>query len=146
MRHFSFPLPIAGHPPSVIEPPLAAALVAPAGILQRDVARDVGAFAAAVDLAMVAAGANERLGAARETPTKIASTNRKGIHRLAPCQADQLWTGRPPVGMGYLIHIPYWGLQGTAPVKLVKVWVGAVPAFFCAAKSFYRTFSLRHLF
>ena len=76
MRHFSFPLPVVCHPPRVIEPPLAATLVAPAGILQGALTRDVGAPSAAVDLAMVAAGANERLGAARETRAEIASTNR----------------------------------------------------------------------
>jgi hypothetical protein len=89
MRHFSFPLPVSGHPLGVLLPPLAAALVAPAGLLQGGGARNLGTPPAAVNLATVAVGANQRLGVAREARTKIESTNRSGTHRLAPCQADQ---------------------------------------------------------
>jgi hypothetical protein len=110
MRHFSFSLPVECHPLRVSLASLPTVLVAPTGLFQGDVARNVGTRTAAVDLAVVAVRANKHLGTARETRAKIESTNWCGIHRLAPCQADQEWTRCPPSGMGYLMHIPLLGV------------------------------------
>lgn len=145
MRHFSFPLPVAGHPLRVSLASLPTVLVAPASLYQRHVARNVGTCTAAVDLAMVAVGANEHLGTARKARAKIESTNWCGIHRLAPCQADQQWTGRPTGAMGYSMHIPCSGFAGGAPVKLVRFWVGAAPDFSARQRPFYRSRSPRRL-
>ena len=136
MRHFSFSFPVARHPLGVLSAALATVLIAPAGLLQRGVPRNVGTPPTAVDLAVVAVGANEHLGTARKARAKIESTNWFGIHRLAPCQADQEWTGRPTRWMGYLMHIPPTrGLQGAAPVKTCQVLGWRRPRLFCAAKA-----------
>ncbi|WP_426212630.1 hypothetical protein, partial [Massilia sp. TWP1-3-3] len=135
MRHFTFPIPVASHPLRMSMSSLPTVLVALASLFERDVARYVGTRTAAVDLAMVAIGAHEHLDAASKARAKIESTNWCGIHRLAPCQADQEWTGRPTRAMGYLMHIPRSGFAGGAPVKTCEVLGWRRPRLFCTAKA-----------
>jgi len=135
MRHSSFSFPVARHPLGVLLASPAAALVAPASLLQGGVPRNVGTLPAAVDLAVVAAGANEHLGTAFKPRAKIESTNWFGIHRLAPCQADQEWTGRPTRWMGYLMHIPpYSGFAGGCAGKNLSGFGLAPPPSFLRGK------------
>ena len=84
---------------------------------------------------MVPVGANEHLSTRRKARAKIESTNWCGIHRLAPCQADQEWTERPTRAMGYSMHIPCSGFAGGAPVKTCEVLGWRRPRLFCAAKA-----------
>lgn len=143
MRHFSFPLPVAGHPLCVPLASLPAVLVAPASLLQSDVARDVGTCTAAVDLAVVAVGANEHLDTARQARAKIESTNWCGIHRLAPCQADQEWTGRPTRAMGYSMHIPCSGFAGGSAGKNLSGFGLAPPPSFLRGKGRFTAAALQ---
>lgn len=130
MRHFSFALTVTRHPLGMSLTTRATVLIAPTRLEQGDAARNIGARPTAVDLAAVAAGTDQHLRAAGEACAKIESTNCCGPHRLAPCQADQQWTGRPPGAMRYLMHIPCSGFAGGGAGKNLSGFGLAPPPSF----------------
>ena len=135
MRHFSLPVPVARHTLGVLLAPLATVLIALTSLLHGGTPCKVGTHPAAVDLAVVTVGTDEHLGTARKACAKIESTNRLGIHRLAPCQADQEWTGCPSRGMGYLMHIPCSGFAGGSAGKNLSGFGLAPPPSFLRGKA-----------
>ena len=83
MRHFLLPRPVAAHPRGMPPPATLARLVAPTGRLQGLSARPRSAAVVAVDLAAVAAAADDHLAAATGAQEQAA-----GCSLGLPCVAD----------------------------------------------------------
>ena len=122
MRHFLAARPIATRPIGMREPPPTAGLVTPSGSTQRAVPGSRGAVSGTVDLAAIAAAADQRSGCgSRRTETagltepRDAQTARRHVDERHDCQ---------DIGPAY-VPSTVWG---TASMRNRQVGLGAVLA------------------
>ena len=123
MRHFLAARPIATRPIGMREPPSAAGLVTPSGSTQRVASGACGAVSGTVDLAAIAAAADQALGAATgETAGLIgprgAQTGRPYVDERHDCR---------DIGPAYVSSTAW----GTASMRDRQVGLGAVLAPQC---------------
>jgi hypothetical protein len=109
MRHFFSPRPVAPCPFGMRAPPPAAGLVTRAGRLLAAPTDERAAISGAINLAAVAAAANQRLSAAFRADEQ---PRRRGL--VATGQVDTAWTGAV-VGVILTPHACPARCEGTAP-------------------------------
>jgi hypothetical protein len=115
MRHFFSPRPVAPCPFGMGALPPAAGLVTRAGRLLASPPDEWTAISGAINLAPVAAAANQRLGAAFRADEQ---PRRRGL--LATGQVDTTWTGAV-VGVILTPHACPARCEGTAPSRTARL-------------------------